>query len=89
MPGLPPDPVQTLVDQGPGGAEGSRTPDLVIANDALYQLSYGPQTPRITGAGERATYEGRSGGVNGLGVARSAAPESMDAGILGPGPRSR
>src|SRR5690606_16496090 len=26
----------------PGGAEGSRTPDLVIANDALYQLSYGP-----------------------------------------------
>lgn len=24
------------------GAEGSRTPDLVIANDALYQLSYGP-----------------------------------------------
>ena len=25
-----------------GGAEGNRTPDLVIANDALYQLSYGP-----------------------------------------------
>lgn len=37
-----PDPVQTLVEQGFGGAEGSRTPDLVIANDALYQLSYGP-----------------------------------------------
>src|SRR5690606_2740035 len=33
-----------LYDTGkcPGGAEGSRTPDLVIANDALYQLSYGP-----------------------------------------------
>ena len=25
-----------------GGAEGNRTPDLVIANDALYQLSYRP-----------------------------------------------
>ena len=34
--------VQTRVEQGFGGAEGSRTPDLVIANDALYQLSYGP-----------------------------------------------
>lgn len=26
-----------------GGAEGNRTPDLIIANDALYQLSYGPK----------------------------------------------
>ena len=26
-----------------GGAEGDRTPDLVIANDALSQLSYGPE----------------------------------------------
>ncbi len=26
----------------PGGAEGSRTPDLLIANEALYRLSYGP-----------------------------------------------
>ncbi len=25
-----------------GGAEGDRTPDLVIANDALSHLSYGP-----------------------------------------------
>ena len=25
-----------------GGAEGSRTPDLLIANEALSQLSYGP-----------------------------------------------
>lgn len=31
-----------IVMKTPGGAEGSRTPDLVIANDALYQLSYGP-----------------------------------------------
>ena len=29
-------------DVNNGGAEGNRTPDLVIANDALYQLSYGP-----------------------------------------------
>ena len=28
--------------EGIGGAEGDRTPDLVIANDALSQLSYGP-----------------------------------------------
>ena len=28
-----------------GGAEGDRTPDLVIANDALSQLSYGPMGP--------------------------------------------
>ena len=26
-----------------GGAEGDRTPDLVIANDALSQLSYCPK----------------------------------------------
>ena len=25
-----------------GGAEGNRTPDLLIANEALYQLSYSP-----------------------------------------------
>ncbi len=29
-------------DWGKTGAKGSRTPDLVIANDALYQLSYDP-----------------------------------------------
>ncbi len=29
-----------------GGAEGDRTPDLVIANDALSQLSYGPGVVR-------------------------------------------
>ncbi len=26
-----------------GGAEGDRTPDLIIANDALSQLSYDPE----------------------------------------------
>ena len=30
-----------------GGAEGNRTPDLVIANDALSQLSYGPKEKSI------------------------------------------
>ena len=31
-----------LNDVRDGGAEGSRTPDLFIANEALYQLSYDP-----------------------------------------------
>jgi hypothetical protein len=38
-----------------GGAEGNRTPDLLLAKQALYQLSYGPsrlptirQTPLIS-----------------------------------------
>ena len=35
-----------------GGAEGSRTPDLLIANETLYQLSYDPTTqkdgPKVT-----------------------------------------
>src|SRR5262245_60184709 len=30
-------------DAGVGGAEGNRTPDLLIANEALSQLSYGPR----------------------------------------------
>ena len=29
-----------------GGAEGNRTPDLLIANEALSQLSYSPIPPR-------------------------------------------
>ena len=33
-----------------GGAEGNRTPGLIIANDALYQLSYGP-TGALSGPG--------------------------------------
>ena len=37
-----------------GGAEGNRTPDLVIANDALSQLSYGP----VSGITGRAGYLG-------------------------------
>jgi hypothetical protein len=30
-------------EKNPGGAERNRTADLLIANEALYQLSYGPQ----------------------------------------------
>ena len=33
----------------PGGAEGNRTPDLVIANDALSHLSYGPVQVLVQG----------------------------------------
>ena len=38
-----------------GGAEGNRTPDLLIANEALYQLSYSPalQAARICRARRR------------------------------------
>ena len=31
-----------------GGAEGSRTPDLLIANETLYQLSYDPNGCEVT-----------------------------------------
>ena len=31
-----------LLEIESGGAEGSRTPDLLIANETLYQLSYDP-----------------------------------------------
>ena len=37
-----------------GGAEGDRTPDLVIANDALSQLSYGPSSVAGSGPVRRA-----------------------------------
>lgn len=33
------------------GAEGNRTPDLVIANDALSQLSYSPIGGNLTSKG--------------------------------------
>ena len=36
-----------------GGATGDRTPDLVIANDALSQLSYGPTAARILATSQR------------------------------------
>ena len=42
---------------GDGGAEGNRTPDLLIANEALSQLSYSPiagfAVRSVTGAARR------------------------------------
>jgi hypothetical protein len=35
-------PFPALLRAKTGGAEGSRTPDLLIANETLYQLSYDP-----------------------------------------------
>ena len=35
-------PAQTAVGQGPGGANRDRTDDLLLAKQALSQLSYGP-----------------------------------------------
>jgi hypothetical protein len=32
-----------VIWKGPGGAERNRTADLLIANETLYQLSYGPR----------------------------------------------
>ena len=44
-----------------GGAEGDRTPDLLIANEALYQLSYGPNfAPRqVPGSAKGAAHKER------------------------------
>ena len=53
--------VTTLYLDDIGGAEGSRTPDLLIANEALYQLSYGP-----LGAPGRAWVAGHKGGRGAL-----------------------
>jgi hypothetical protein len=33
------------------GATGNRTPDLLLAKQALYQLSYGPEPDRARGGG--------------------------------------
>jgi hypothetical protein len=38
-----------------GGAEGNRTPDLLIANEALYHLSYGPKERRRYGPRARSS----------------------------------
>jgi hypothetical protein len=39
-------PADSGLEKVPGGAEGNRTPDLLIANEALYHLSYGPRKAR-------------------------------------------
>jgi hypothetical protein len=55
-----------------GGAEGSRTPDLLIANEALYQLSYGPFLgARQIRAGQRDCQGERPGGEGGFALPAS------------------
>src|SRR5215831_21146511 len=51
-----------------GGAEGGRTPDLLIANEALSQLSYGPakMQPRCGGCGVPAGARHLRPGVQGV-----------------------
>src|SRR5215475_2806841 len=41
--------VNALMPAKAGGAEGGRTPDLLIANEALSQLSYGPAEVQQSG----------------------------------------
>src|SRR6185312_17258245 len=53
--------VDRCLGNSAGGAEEDRTPDLVIANDALSQLSYSPISGwRIYGAGRRAVKHPRT-----------------------------
>ena len=56
-----------------GGAEGGRTPDLLIANEALSQLSYGPvnaparaQRPKSVAVGALASARHLGPGVCGV-----------------------
>ncbi len=46
--------VSRAADAGPGGASRDRTGDLLLAKQALSQLSYGPfgQIPRNGGSGK-------------------------------------
>ena len=60
LPGIVPDDESSIIRNSPdgfgtpmqramrngGGAEGNRTPDLLIANEALSQLSYSPEPDR-------------------------------------------
>ena len=39
-------PLRAVPKNESGGAEGNRTPYLLIANEALYQMSYGPTGER-------------------------------------------
>ena len=53
--------VKVQLGNGNGGAEGDRTPDLVIANDALSQLSYGPAPNPCRGGPRPSRSEALSG----------------------------
>ena len=63
------DPNCIMKIRGNGGAEGNRTPDLVIANDALSQLSYGPETGYL---GARVLVPARAPVKDGYGLAAGA-----------------
>ena len=49
-----------------GGAEGSRTPDLLIANETLYQLSYDPTPNAVKIHNHVGNCKPRFAGVHGL-----------------------
>ena len=60
--------------QGGGGVEGNRTPDLLIANEALYQLSYNPALQPADHAQDAPASQGgrsRCAGVAGPVLSRS------------------
>src|SRR5215472_18571103 len=61
-----------------GGAEGGRTPDLLIANEALSQLSYGPAKMQPRSAGrECAPFRAASRRSQGSGTRGEAAISSL------------
>src|SRR3984885_12004773 len=77
-----------MVERNGGGAEGNRTPDLLIANEALSQLSYSPvagrKAPLMMGAFGEVNSESRpipeaAGGTRGRSdrgmLRREAEPE--------------
>src|ERR1041385_8984020 len=63
--------------QGFGAARGTRTPDPIITNDVLYQLSYCGLKPRhrYRRARDLATVTTAIRGTTGAGAATDAAPE--------------
>src|SRR3712207_6003015 len=73
-----------------GGAEGNRTPDLLIANEALSQLSYSPAPPAARGAARRgrALWE-RAWGKSSDRRACQHLRTAGEAGSLAPAGRSR
>jgi hypothetical protein len=49
--GVPEEECPANLEDGDGGAEGDRTPYLLVANEALYQMSYDPR-PSTVGHGQ-------------------------------------
>ena len=59
-----------------GGAKGTRTPDLSVANAALSQLSYSP-VPPILAAAYRGVKESQALAVAGLGTGKARKVEDL------------